>query len=324
VVPYLLGRYIEGPAMDEQHGVVISDSAKISTSALDSSESGVRREITPSKEVSISTIVSFMIGVLLLLTAALKLYGSSMFTLPSMAWYTTPWVQLAAVEWEILLGLWLLSRNAVIGSWLAAVCTFILLTGISAHRGWIGEATCGCFGAIKASPWQAFTVDVTVLLLLVIGRPRIESLRAELPRSVVQIGCFALGIGASFAGLSAAGIWFTGSPEAALARLRGESITVNPGYLDFGIGQPGSGLEATVEVRNWTDHPVRLLGGTSDCSCVTTTGLPIIIPPRDSVSIPLWLKVRQSQPGLFTREAQLWTDCDSQQTVRFCVGCRVQ
>ncbi len=310
--------------MDEQHSAAISDSANISTSAINRSESGVRRDITPSSEHSRFTIIRFMIGALLLLTASLKLYGSSMFTLPSMAWYTAPWVQLAAVQWEILLGLWLLSRKARIGSWIAAVFTFALLAGISAHLGWIGEATCGCFGAIKASPWQAFTVDVTVLLLLVIGRPPIEALRAELQRSIFLFGCFALGIGASFAGLSGVGIWFAGSPGAALAKLRGESITVHPGYVDFGIGQPGGKLEATVEVRNWTDRPVRIIGGTSDCSCVTTTGLPVIVQPRDSVSIPLWLKVRQSQPGLFTREVELWTDCDSQQTVRCRVGCRVQ
>jgi hypothetical protein len=270
------------------------------------------------------TSVHIALGILLLVTASLKLYGLSMSTLPAMAWYSTPMAQAIAISWEILLGLWLLSRKGIVGSWLAAICTFVLLAGISAHLGWIGEATCGCFGAIKASPWLAFGVDITVLLLLVISRPPLGMFRTELPRSASKIGWFVLGIGVSFAIVVGAGFWLFGSPEAALARLRVEALTIRPGYVDFGTGKLGNQLEATIEIRNWIDRPVRLIGGTSDCSCVTSIGLPVSVPPRGSVSIPLLLKVRQSTPGVFTREAELWTDCDEQRTIGVRVGCRVE
>jgi hypothetical protein len=121
------------------------------------------------------------------------------------------------------------------------------------------------------------------------------------------------------------GAWVYGSPAAALARLRGELITVTPGYVDFGSGQPGDVLEATVEVTNWTDRPIRLIGGTSDCSCVATTGLPITLQPGETRTILVHLKIRQSQPGAFTRIAELWADYDNPRTIiRFRVGCRVE
>lgn len=269
-------------------------------------------------------VVRIVLGLLLLVTASLKLQGLSVSTLPAMGWYSTRWSQAAAVTWELLLGLWLLSRKARVGSWLAAICTFVLLAGISAQLGWIGETSCGCFGRIKASPWLAFGVDITMLLLLTIGRPSPEVLRRELTRGAVEVGWFVLGVSMCFALLGGGAIWFFGSPEAALAKLRGEALTVSPGYVDFGIGKSGSTLEAVVEVQNWTYYPVRLIGGTSDCSCVTSTGLPISVPPQGSVSIPLLLKVRRSAPGVFTREAELWTDCDKQPTIWLRVGCRLE
>jgi hypothetical protein len=48
---------------------------------------------------------------------------------------------------------------------LAAVGTFVLLASISGYLGWIGQATCDCFGAIPASPWLAFGVDLAALCI---------------------------------------------------------------------------------------------------------------------------------------------------------------
>jgi hypothetical protein len=53
-----------------------------------------------------------------------------------------------------------------------------------------------------------------------------------------------------------------GSPEAALAHLRGESLTVTEPYLDFGTGKPGEVIARHATVRNVTDHPIRIVGGT--------------------------------------------------------------
>ena len=75
---------------------------------------------------------------------------------------------------------------------------------------------------------------------------------------------------------------------------------------------------------NWTDEPVLVYGGTSDCSCVTTAGLPVTIPPGESREIPLWLRVPQSKAGVFTRQAELMTNCMQKRTIKLRIGCRVK
>ena len=67
----------------------------------------------------------------------------------------------------------------------------------------------------------------------------------------------------------AGGIMLFGSVDATIARLRNEPLSVYPSVVDFGVGKPGELLETTLEIGNWTDRPVRLIGGTVDCTCLT-------------------------------------------------------
>lgn len=273
-------------------------------------------------------VIRTVLGLLLLAAAALKIYGWSVSTVPPVGWFSSPSVQAFAVGWEILLSAWLLSGFVLLGSWLAALLTFVLLAGISGYLGWIGQANCGCFGVIEASPWLAFAVDLTALLMLLSVGPSIPDLarndRAAEWQGNGVIACFALGVGVMVAALMGMGAWVYGSPAAAWARLQGESLTVSPGYVHCGSGKPGEKLEGTVRVTNWTDDPVLIYGGTSDCSCVATIGLPITIPPNGTESIPLRLRVPQSKPGVFTRKVEFMTDCQQKRTLELRVGCRVK
>lgn len=273
-------------------------------------------------------VIRVMLGLLLLAAGALKIYGWSVSSVPLVGWFSAPAVQAAAIGWEILLGAWLLSGAAPLGSWLAAICTFTLLAWISGYLGWISQATCGCFGTINASPWHAFAVDVVALVLLAVGHPRWAAVNAidggGLWRVVFPVAYFVLGVGVIIAGSLGMGAWVYGSPEAALARLRGEAIAVKPEFVDCGSGKPGEYLEAGIEVYNWSDRPVRLYGGTSDCSCVATKGLPLTIPPGESRPIPVIVKVPRSTPGAFTRNAELFTDSEKQRKIRLRVGCHVE
>ena len=96
-------------------------------------------------------------------------------------------------------------------------------------------------------------------------------------------------------GISAAGLFGAtalggslayGSPQAALARLRGDKLTAEPSFIDFGAIESGQTFDTSIAVRNWTDRPIRLVGGTSDCSCIATDGLPATIEPGEVQSIP--------------------------------------
>jgi methylamine utilization protein MauE len=228
-------------------------------------------------------VIRVVLGLLLLAAAGLKIYGWSVSTVPPVGWFSAPGVQAAAIGWEILLGAWLLCGVAPFGSWLASIGTFTLLAGISGYLGWIGQATCGCFGTIKASPWHAFAVDAAALAFLAVCRPKQEASKTVQEggwlRVVSPTANFVFGVAVIIACLTCIGSWVYGSPEAALARLRGESVVVKPEYVDCGTGKPGDTLEAAIDIHNWSDHPLRIYGATSDCSCLATKGLPITIPP---------------------------------------------
>ncbi|HTU90511.1 MAG TPA: MauE/DoxX family redox-associated membrane protein, partial [Gemmataceae bacterium] len=272
--------------------------------------------------------IRVVLGFLLLAAASLKIYGWSVSTVPPVGWFSTPSVQAVAVGWEILLSLWLLSRFALIGSWLTAIITFVSLAGISGYLGWIGQATCDCFGAIQASPWLAFGVDLAALLMLLSVGPSLSEKggdeRKLAWRETGVLVCFVLGVGVMLAALMGIGAWIYGSPAKAWARLRDEPLTVAPDYVYCGEGKPGEKLKGTVRVYNWTHEPVLIYGGTSDCSCVATAGLPVTIPPNGNGEIPLSLRLPESKASMFTRRVELKTNCKEKRTIKLRIGCRVK
>jgi hypothetical protein len=273
-------------------------------------------------------VIRVFLGLLLLAAAGFKIHGWIVSTIPPVGWFSAPSVQSVTVGWEILLSLWLLSGVVPVGSWLAAIATFVMLAGVSGYLGWIGQATCDCFGAIQASPWHAFAVDLAALLMLLSVGPTLTEKagdeRKEAWRETGVLVRFVLGVGVMLAALIGIGIWVYGSPARAWARLQDESLDVSPEYVDCGSGKPGEKLEGKVRVRNWLDEPVLIYGGTSDCSCVTTSGLPLTIPPNGIQEIPLSLRVPQSNPGIYTRQVELRTNCKQNRTIKLRIGCRVK
>ena len=265
--------------------------------------------------------MAVLIGLLLLVVASLKLYGMSVSPLPSVGWMSLPVVQFAVVAWELILGIWLISNLVRPLSWLFALFTFSIFAGVSSYFGIIGQASCGCFGTIQASPWAAFGVDVIAVTALVITRPawRIAEFRTPIFTAAKLLGGTAAVIGLLALGSTLA----YGSVSAAIAKMRGDSLST-PSYVDFGSAKPGVQLEQLVVIHNWTDAPIRLIGGTSDCSCVTTSAMPLTVPPGDSLSITITLKVPSSNAGSFTRTAAIWTDCNKHQTIKLRLGCQVE
>jgi hypothetical protein len=159
-----------------------------------------------------------------------------------------------------------------------------------------------------------------MLVALALGRPDLQPLR-ENPRSVLagSLGPLAGGVLGTAAILGVlAGIAHAsfGSTQGALAYLRGERISVSPRLLDMGEGQPGEAREASVQLHNWTDKPVHLYGGTSDCSCVATEDLPITLAPGEGRAIRVKMRLPAAN-GAFNRTAFLMTDDDQARTLMF-------
>jgi hypothetical protein len=132
-----------------------------------------------------------------------------------------------------------------------------------------------------------------------------------------------LTVAALLLALTGVGSWVYGSPAAALAHLRGESLSLSADYLDFGTGKAGAMVERTVDIRNWTDQRVRLIGGTSDCSCVTTADLPVTVPPQQMTTVHVSQVIPLGKAGVITRLVTIRTDCPKQPVLRFQIGSRV-
>lgn len=240
--------------------------------------------------------------------------------MPPVGWFARPWVQLATAEWELVLGLWLLSRAMPRIAWAAAVGTFAAFAGVSGYLGWVGVASCGCFGVIHASPWHAFSADVAVLLLLAVTRPtRGDGVAGSWDGTAAAwtLGTVAVVLTA----VTAFGIYQYDSPDTALARLRGEAVVVEGAPIDFGTAAPGDRIESVVRARNLSDHPIRLIGGTSDCSCLSTEGLPVTIGPGEAAEVPVTLVVPRSADGRFQRSVEFLTDDPRVGRVRFAAHC---
>src|SRR5207244_1575534 len=121
-------------------------------------------------------VVSKSLGCLLLAAAGLKIYGFGMTPVGAIGIFSSPSFQVGLIEFEILLGLWLLSGKSPIGSWLVAIAGFASFGAVSFYLGWIGQASCGCFGQLSVSPWYAFGIDLVAILALLVGQPDLKQL----------------------------------------------------------------------------------------------------------------------------------------------------
>lgn len=122
-------------------------------------------------------IVTIIAGFFLVLASALKAY--EVVTVPIVS--PVPWeswgVLVVMIPLEMGLGIWLLSGLFIKAGWLLAVSFFSVFTVLTLYMGLTGEESCGCFGPIDVNPWITFfAVDITVLLGLLIFRPRGEKL----------------------------------------------------------------------------------------------------------------------------------------------------
>src|SRR6266496_1571424 len=124
------------------------------------------------------------LGGLLILAAALKIYGFGVEPIGLVGLLVAPEFQIALIQGEIALGIWFLFGKARIAAWFTALFLFTVFAGVSFYQGWIGQSSCGCFGRLSVSPWYAFALDVALLTALLLGRPDLQPLRDNPRRSL--------------------------------------------------------------------------------------------------------------------------------------------
>jgi hypothetical protein len=254
-----------------------------------------------------------VLGVLLLAAAGLKAHGLALEPTGEHTLLSSPRLQIATVEVEVLLGLWLLSGQARRAAWAVALGFFGILAGVSLYLALIGQRSCGCFGEVQVSPWLTLSLDVAAIVALVIWRPRAEDrgVQASWFGPVLKTAAGALVILTLFVGAALA---LFDSPAEALAKLRGEAITVEPAVSEVGEGVRGEARVFRLSLTNQTAEPIRVVGGTTDCSCITTGDLPITLAPGETGSIAVRVRFSGS-PGKFQHRFVLYTDAEQQRVV---------
>ncbi len=124
------------------------------------------------KRFSASDIVLKVLGVLLLTAAVLK--GHELLTVPTAnqdLWSWRP-VLIFQVEFELALGIWLLSGVFKRLAWLAGLACFGLFCGVTLYKGLTGAASCGCFGTVHVNPWVTLlAIDLPAVVALGLFRP---------------------------------------------------------------------------------------------------------------------------------------------------------
>ena len=265
-------------------------------------------------------LVSRILAGLLLTAAGLKLYGLRIEAVASSGLFSMPEFQIAVVEFELFLAAWLWWGKYPLGSWILGLAAFTCFAGASFYLGWVGQTSCGCFGALHVNPWATFSLDVLVLTGLALARPDLTPLWNNPRRALANAALPAVyglaGIGLISAILLGLAIFGFGSVAAAIASLRGERISIHPRLADVGAAEIGTDRQVKVEVTNWTDQPVRLIGGTQDCSCTVLADLPVTVPPQQTRSLAVNIRLK-GKPGIFTRKAALLVDDDGFKQISF-------
>lgn len=266
------------------------------------------------------SIVSRVVALILLAAALAKIQGLAITPIEGVGFFSRTEIQVGLIELEIVLAFCLLLGKHPIAAWMASVLAFLFFSMVSLYLAWVGKSSCGCFGKFSVSPWYSLGLDLTVLFALLIGRPNLTPLaehpRLELGRAAAIIGKSLMGVILMLGSFAVVAYFLFGSPDGALAYLRGERISIQPTLVNIGQGEAGEIRQIKIKVVNWSAQPIRVIGGSSDCSCNATGGLPLTIPPNDSRPIELQMAFSKS-PGIFTRKVWLLADDNGQRKIGF-------
>jgi hypothetical protein len=239
-------------------------------------------------------IVRLALGVLLVVTAVLMMTGGSADALRTALPIVSPRLYASGVMAEFILGVWLLSGLAPAWSRLCGLGFFGLLAALSFQLGVTGQASCGCLGKLPVSPWWAFAVDVTAIGGLLVFRPGelMPGIRKGLPIAVGGVALAALVVGCFLGAF--------GSLNRLIAMTQGKSLVPTRSSFEVGEGPPGASRSIEVSVTNYSDRPVTIVGGTSDCRCMMLTQLPVAVPPYAERTVAVDFRFTGS-PGRFRR-----------------------
>jgi hypothetical protein len=269
--------------------------------------------------------LSLLAGGTLLAAAAAKVAGSDVSPVARSGWLAGSELLGMLVVYEFFVGGWLVSGLMKAGAWLAATATFVVFAAVSGRAAWIGQASCGCMGRLDTPPVYVLLLDLAMVIALLVSFPRSGDapLFTRVRSDLVLAVRWTSGVAACVGLLLLGGAAYFGSLNEVMARLRGEEVSVTPAVVRLGEIRTGEKVTARLVVTNRGSSPIRLVGGTSDCSCVTTKELPMTVGPVDSVLVEIAVRA-PAGPGQFVKHAWLLTDYEGMSAVPFEVTAAVK
>jgi thiol-disulfide isomerase/thioredoxin len=122
-------------------------------------------------------LVLNLLGLLLLTAAAMKGWQLLVEPVANKDIFSNRAFLIFAVEFELALGIWLISGLFRKAAWLAALLCFGLFSAITFYKAITGADSCGCFGSVHVNPWVTlFAIDIPAIITLIVFRPKNQKL----------------------------------------------------------------------------------------------------------------------------------------------------
>jgi len=248
-------------------------------------------------------LIPVLVGLVLLMAAALKAHQLATGLAPETARSTARWLLVGLSGAELALGLWLLSGLYPRQVRVVGLACFAAFLGVALHKTLSGHATCACLGKLPVKPLYAVVFDLAVLTALW----RWLSDQA-LPRTV-RTHPFRFTFSVVAVPFNKKATLGLGSHNPVLAVSAGEESTSSLELINFGSVPQGARKDQTIWVTNHRDTSVKIAKTMTDCACLTITmGEEVILPGRSApLRLALDLGVEPEFVGRLGMEARGWT-----------------
>jgi hypothetical protein len=117
-------------------------------------------------------VARISLGLVLLTAAGLKASELATEPLTGSGIFTSFWLHTAIVEFETLLGVWMLTGLFQRQARYVAIVCFGIFSCLSLSKGLAGATSCGCFGTVPVNPWYSFTFNIIAIAALCHWTPR--------------------------------------------------------------------------------------------------------------------------------------------------------
>ncbi len=113
--------------------------------------------------------VPFLVGTMLLVAAALKIWHFLRLTTASAVLHEPQGATPGLIAWETFLGLWPLFGVYMNAALRVAILCFSVFACDAFYEAVGGKADCGCFGQVRVNPWLTTAFDLLVICSLFFG-----------------------------------------------------------------------------------------------------------------------------------------------------------